>query len=482
LPELSRTLGFKPKGKTLIEVFSRSERTSGHSWFSARMVGLPFIGTVGACAGRMIALTSPAELPEKYDWALVLRHELVHVINLHQTDFAVPHWLTEGLAVHLEGQTRPKKWTELLVKGVAAGELFDLDTLTLGFIRPQSSDDWTLAYCQAELYVEFLLSKYGDQAISKLLAAYADHCTTAEALDRCFGVKQTDLEAGYRRYVEEIVAAAKKSMPPARQSLVELQRKAEASPDSAAAAAELALAWLERDDKPQARRWAVAAKRLDERQPLAAYVLARLQLTIGDNEGAVALLEGALNAKSPNEELLALLAALKLQGRDMAIAQSLYELGDRHFPGSERWVKGLARVYLQSGDEANLRKSLQRWSNIEPSNLAIHKKLAQLELKEREYGEAAKSATRALHLDVQDAETHALLAAAHTGQSQPTKAIDEYEVAIRLDSRNADWYAALARLQISLGRKDDARLVLGRLKELSPTHSDLSELEQNLQP
>src|SRR5262245_30460211 len=279
LPELSRTLGFKPAGKTLIEIFSRSERTSGHGWFSARMVGLPFIGTVGACVGRMIALTSPAELSEKYDWALVLRHELVHVINLQQTDFAVPHWLTEGLAVHLEAQPRPKKWTELLVHRAAANELYDLDTLTLGFIRPQSSDDWTLAYCQAELYVEFLLSKYGDQAISKLLAAYADRYTTDEALDRCFGVKRNDLEAGYRHYVEEVVASAKKSLPAARQSLAELQRKAESSPDSVTAAAELALAWLERDDKPQARRWALAAKRLDEKQPLAAYGLARLQVT-----------------------------------------------------------------------------------------------------------------------------------------------------------------------------------------------------------
>ena len=87
-----------------------------------------------------------------------------------------------------------------------------------------------------------------------------------------------------------------------------------------------------------------------------------------------------------------------------------------------------------------------------------------------------------MHLDVQDAEVHSLLAAAHAGQDQPTKAIDEYEVAIRLDGHNADWCAALARLQIRQGRKDDARLVLSRLKELAPTHSDLSELEQSLQP
>src|SRR4029450_940663 len=136
-PELTRRLGYTPPGKTLIEIFSRSARTSGHSWFSARMVGLPFIGTVGACAGKMVALTSPAELPEKFDSASVLRHEYVHVLNLQQTDFAVPHWLTEGLAVYLENQPRPQKWTILLASRAKERELFNLNNLTLGFIRPQ---------------------------------------------------------------------------------------------------------------------------------------------------------------------------------------------------------------------------------------------------------------------------------------------------------------------------------------------------------
>src|SRR4029077_19951944 len=140
--------------------------------------------------GKMVALTSPAELAEKFDWASVLRHEYVHVLNLQQTDFAVPHWLTEGLAVYLENQLRPQKWTILLASRAKEGELFNLESLTLGFIRPQSSDDWTLAYWQAELYVEYLLTTYGDDAVAKLLAAYTDRLTTGDALTRCYGVKQ----------------------------------------------------------------------------------------------------------------------------------------------------------------------------------------------------------------------------------------------------------------------------------------------------
>jgi tetratricopeptide (TPR) repeat protein len=481
-PQLTKQFGYVPPGKTLIEIFSRSGRISGHSWFSARMVGLPFIGTVGACAGQMIALTSPTELPEKYDWSLVLRHELVHVLNLQQTDFAVPHWLTEGVAVHLENQPRPKKWTELLVSRSKDGELFNLDTLTLGFIRPQSSDDWTLAYCQAELYVEYLLKTYGDESINKLLAAYAERCTTAEAFRRCFGIEQAAFETGYRAYVEKLIAAARNTLPRPKKALAELQRKAEAVPGNATAAAELALAWLDRDNKPEARRWALAAKRSDDKQPLAAYVLARLQLEIGDSEGAMKLLEAALDKQAPHEELLALLAALKLRASDAASAEELYRLGDERFPSSDRWVKGLARIYLQAGERAKLVLVLRRWSELEPDNVALHKKLAQLALLENDFAAADESAMRALRFDVQDAEVHALFAAALAGQDKPQAAIEEYEVAIRLDSQQIDAYAGLAKMQIRLDRKDDARLVIGRLRELAPDHSELIQLEKSVQP
>jgi cellulose synthase operon protein C len=480
-PQLTKQMGYVPKERTLIEIFSRVGRTSGHSWFSARMVGLPFIGTVGACAGRMVALTSPGELTEKYDWALVLRHELVHVLNLQQTDFAVPHWLTEGLAVHLEGQPRPKKWTEILVRRAKADELFDLDTLTLGFIRPQSSDDWTLAYCQAELYVEYLLATYGEDAITKLLAAYADRCSTEEALSRCYGVMQADLEKAYREFVASVVANERDKLPRERPPLAELSRRAEAKPGDSGAAADLALAWLERDDKPEARRWALAATRIEAKQPIAAYVLARLQLSIGDEEAAIKLLEEALDKAAPNEEVLALLASLRLKGGDEVGAEELYRMGATRFSGGDRWIKGLARIYLHTGEADKLVPVLRQWSELEPDNIAIHKKITQLELARRDFAAAAKWARRALHLDVQDAEVHSLLGAALAGEKKQAAAIAEYEVAIRLDTRQADSYAALAELQIELGRVDDARLVLGRLKELAPDHAKLSELEKGIQ-
>ena len=109
-PELCQHFGFEPKGKSLFEIFNKARNTNGHGWFSARMVGLPYIGTVGACAGKMVALASPNDMPQKYNWARVLKHEFVHVLNLQQTDFNIPHWFTEALAVESEGYPRPQVW------------------------------------------------------------------------------------------------------------------------------------------------------------------------------------------------------------------------------------------------------------------------------------------------------------------------------------------------------------------------------------
>src|SRR4029079_19622325 len=127
---------------------------NSHEMFSGRIVALPDLHTVGACTGRMVALVSPPGkgMRKTFNWGRVLRHELVHISNLEQTNFLVPHWLTEGLAVGNEGFPRPQVWNELLLERVPAGkDVMDLDSIDLGFIRPRNQMDWHMAYCQAQL-------------------------------------------------------------------------------------------------------------------------------------------------------------------------------------------------------------------------------------------------------------------------------------------------------------------------------------------
>src|SRR5439155_19256393 len=138
--------------KVLIEVVSPREM------FSGRTSALPSLpdAAAGACSGRVISFPSPsAEGTRPFNWARVVRHELTHAFNLIQTDYRVPHWLTEGLAVRSEGGDRPPSWMAVLRQRHAIGQLLDLDNITLAFVRPRSEDDWPMAYCQALLYVEY---------------------------------------------------------------------------------------------------------------------------------------------------------------------------------------------------------------------------------------------------------------------------------------------------------------------------------------
>ena len=158
--EIRQQFGYEPPGPTLVEVFNESHGQSGHTWFSARMVGLPYLETVAASTGRIVAMVSPGETQThgNFPWARTLKHEMIHVFNLQQTGYNIPHWFTEGLAVYDERISRPYRWTVLLRRRTAAGTLMNLETLNAGFARAMGGDECQLAYCQSELYVEYMIS------------------------------------------------------------------------------------------------------------------------------------------------------------------------------------------------------------------------------------------------------------------------------------------------------------------------------------
>jgi tetratricopeptide (TPR) repeat protein len=120
--------GLRAAGRSLFEIFNSTRGSSGHEWFSVRMAGLPFVGTVGACTGRMVAVTSPNDRGMRFSWTRVMKHEFVHVLNLQQTDFNIPRWFTEGLAVRYEGPGHPRQWDYVLAQ--RADSLFDLGRST----------------------------------------------------------------------------------------------------------------------------------------------------------------------------------------------------------------------------------------------------------------------------------------------------------------------------------------------------------------
>ena len=206
-------------------------------------------------------MTSPNDSGSRshFNWVRVLRHELVHVITLQQTDFNMPHWYTEGLAVRSEDRPRPQTWNELLVRRVPAGRLFNLSSLNLAFARPESSEDWQMAYCQAELYVEYMLDGRSPDVLRKLTMAYTEDLPTAEAIHKTFAMPLEQFERGYLDYLKKVASTMPALEPGSMEDFSELVKAQRDHPEEAPRAAALAYAYLRRkaDREAEMAKWAL---------------------------------------------------------------------------------------------------------------------------------------------------------------------------------------------------------------------------------
>jgi len=478
-----RRFGDRPQGKPLIEVFNRAEGHSGHSWFSTRMTGLPHLGPVAASTGWIVAMASPNEagLSRRYNWSRVLKHELAHVFTLQQTRFNIPHWYTEGLAVYSEGGPRPQRWNQLLLKRVPEGKLFDLQTLNFAFSRPQSSSEWQLAYCQAELYVEYMLSRWSSGRQRKFLSAYGEGAPTAEAIRRAFDVSQEEFERGYVEYLKELVAGISTLPGPAQTDFAKLLEAHREQPDDADVAAQLAYAYLLRRANPEARQTAEAAVKQQPKHQLATYVLARLLAEAKKAGEAVELLEDVLDEQSPDPLALNLLASLKLKAEEYEEAARLYALGERLDSVNLQWTQALGKVYLLSKNDQALAKVLARLASADADDLNARKKLAEMALNRRDYAAAADWANQAIEISVMDGEMHGVLAEALVGSQQFARAIEEFEVAIELQPDEPHRRFALADACLQAERPDKARETLKALLELVPDYPGAEVLLESLE-
>ena len=419
--ELKRQFGYEPPGRVLIEVFST------HEMFSGRTVGLPDLHTIGACTGKVIAMASPTAkgLRKPFNWGRVIRHELTHIFNLAQTDFLCPHWLTEGLAVRNEQMARPPQWVQVLRERANANTLLDLDTITLGFVRPRSPDEWQLAYCQSQLYVEYMVKNHGEESVGKVLDQYKTGVDDATVLKRALGVEKAAFEKGYKDYVAEVLKgyrsgkkqAAEKPMT--FEELIEAQKK---DPDDADLAARLADQYFRRQKANDARKLADAALKAKPGHPVATVVKARLLQRGGDDDGAKDLLQAALKDNPDDPRLLMAVAKFHLDAKDFEAAAKLLEHGRAVAPLDGDWLEQLARVYKETKDADRLMSVLAEVVSHDPDELDGRVRLAKAALEAKKHAEAERYALDALHIDVANADAKAVLLEALKAQKKDADA------------------------------------------------------------
>lgn len=189
--EVAGRFQHEPDRKTTIELMP------DHRWFSVRITGMPWIHTIAACTGPVIAMEVPKEGPPSkhlgvYDWPRVLQHEYTHTITLSQTRNRIPHWLTEAAAVSMENTPRDYSTIQMLARAYQTNRLFDLDEINWAFIRPKRPGDRGQAYAQGHWMVEFMNERFGEEALVKLLNRYFDGEREATAMPSALGVSRQE--------------------------------------------------------------------------------------------------------------------------------------------------------------------------------------------------------------------------------------------------------------------------------------------------
>lgn len=193
----------EPAVKTLIEVFPT------HDAFSVRTTGSPWIGTVGASTGRVIALCAPRKGKKTmgtFNWATVLRHEYTHTVTLSATDNRITHWMTEGLAVIEERNPMRWEWVPMLYNAVSKNELFDMDALTWAFVRPKRPQDRSLAYAQSAWVCQYIIDKWGQGTILKMMEMLKTGKGQDEVFPAVLGQSTASFFADFQAWTRQQVA------------------------------------------------------------------------------------------------------------------------------------------------------------------------------------------------------------------------------------------------------------------------------------
>ena len=165
---LSEKYGFNPDGRTTVEIFSEQKD------FGVRTFGIPDNpGFLGVCFGPVVTANSPAsQASHPACWEAVLWHEFCHVITLGLTRNKMPRWLSEGISVFEEKQANPA-WGQAMTaryrEMVLGDDLTPVSKLSAAFLSPKSDLHLQFAYYESSLVVEFLVQRFGFDALKQVL-------------------------------------------------------------------------------------------------------------------------------------------------------------------------------------------------------------------------------------------------------------------------------------------------------------------------
>lgn len=411
-PDVCGDFATELKDRTIIEVFP------DHMGFSVRITGRPFIATVGACCGRVIAMQAPRGGPPfgPFNWATVLRHEFTHTVTLAATKNRIPHWMTEGLAVH--EQPIPQSWAakQLLNAAVREDRLFTLDSIDWGFMRPKRPDDRSLAYAQGEWMVQYAIERFGHPIVRKLLDAFRDGKDQPTALKEVLGISTRQFDSEFREWARKQAAAWGLRHTP-EEKVDDVKALVEKKPDDARLIARLAMAQWHEGEADGAFQSAEKALAMDKNQTMALEVLTGLYI------GELARLKERNNRRDkarliepylrrllkldPDHPAATLnLGIVKQTLGEFPRAIELFIRYQSRFPDDPESYRHLAGIYLLQERRTEGLQQLEQLARLSEDEAAVCKQIGDFHDDAKEPQVAARWYQRAIDVNPYDPAVH----------------------------------------------------------------------------
>jgi hypothetical protein len=146
--------------------------------------------------------------PGSFHWASTLRHEMSHVFILAATNYKVPRWFTEGLAVHEETEASPE-WGDPITPDVLAAirdkKLLPIADLDRGFIRPDYPSQVIVSYFQAGKICDYIQSRWGEDKILDMVHAFAKATPTPQVVRTVLGIEPDEFDKQFMDWLNKQV-------------------------------------------------------------------------------------------------------------------------------------------------------------------------------------------------------------------------------------------------------------------------------------
>ena len=478
--DMVRRYGFTPTIPTTLELYA--DRTD----YAIRTVGLPDLGALGVCFGKVITAMSPAT--GDINWGMVLWHELGHVFAIQLSNSRVPRWFTEGLSEYETLIAHPAWRRENdadLYGAVANGTLPSIAALNSEFMQPDTNAV-VVAYYQSAVTIEFLVQRYGFPKIVEALKLYGKGKETPEVLQIITGKTIAQLDADFRAYLDvRLKPYAGTFKLPTRgfDDVTKLEIAADAAPRDAKARAIVALGYYYAGDADKAAAQAQAALALDPKQPFARYIMAEIALHKNDGAKAKQLIVALIADGHDNYDLRTRLAQLAQQAKDTAEVEKQLCAAKKLDPERSYPYQELAALYKKQGDMARSLVELEHYAFLEQMELAPLKELISEYTKLGNWAKVRTYADMATYIAPHDPDVLAAIGKSNTELGDGTRALFAYDTMLLLTPpprRPAIVHLGRARALLAAGKKAEAKAALALAMKTEPENAEALELKARL--